>query len=103
MAFVLLDPDDPREDRVQAKADARLIVNAMNAYQPPPPERFRKEDGGIRSQLDAKPEGTMLPAAQRQQDALQKILDETSPAITQGAETKQETTPAKERSKGMEK
>jgi hypothetical protein len=106
MVFVLLEPDDSREDRAQAKADARLIVNAMNAYQPPPPERSRKEDGirgAERNQLDAQPEGTMLPEAKLQQEALQKILDENSLAPAQGAGTKQEATPAQERSKGMEK
>ena len=42
MAFVLLDPDDSPENRAHAKADARLIVDALNAYQPSPPQRSPK-------------------------------------------------------------
>ena len=40
MAFIGLDPDCPRESRAQAKADAQLIADALNAYQP---QRSRQE------------------------------------------------------------
>jgi hypothetical protein len=57
MAFLWLDPDDSRKDRAQAKADAQRIVDALNAYQPPPPQRSRQEGirGTLRAQLEAKP------------------------------------------------
>jgi hypothetical protein len=55
MAFIEL-PDGPAGREAQAaKADAQLIVDALNAYQPPPPQRSRQEGirGTLRKQLDA--------------------------------------------------
>src|SRR5262249_21345003 len=57
MAFIEL-PDSPAGREAQAaKADARLIVDALNAYQPPPPQRSPQEGipGTLRKQLEAKP------------------------------------------------
>jgi hypothetical protein len=71
MAFAWLDPDFSREDRAQAKADAQRIVDALNAYQPPPPQHSRQEGirGTLRKQLDA-------PASRADAEKAMAILKE---------------------------
>jgi hypothetical protein len=72
MAFAWLDPDVSREDRAQAKADAQRIVDALNAHQPAPPQRPRKEGGirgTLRRQLDA-------PASRADAEKAMAILKE---------------------------
>ncbi len=56
MAFIPLPERSPGPEAQAAQADARLIVAALNDYQPPPPQHSQKADGitgTLAKQLDA--------------------------------------------------